>query len=106
MIGPRSFRRLVPLLGWLGPLGMGRPSHAFQGQVTTILAVEDAMPADLADIAVPAMVIVGNQDILAPTAATARSWPSGSRPPSSSVISGAAHGVMIEHALDVQQGAR
>ena len=88
---PRPAARLA------GPLGMGRPSHAFQGQVAAILAVEDAMPADLADIAVPAMVIVGNQDILTPRG---DSEELAERIPTAElvVISGAAHGVMIEHA--------
>src|SRR3954470_9259536 len=29
VMAPRSFRRLVPTFGWLGPLAMGIPAHAF-----------------------------------------------------------------------------
>src|SRR6478735_12282676 len=32
VIGPRSFRRLLPALGWLGPLALGRPAYAFAAQ--------------------------------------------------------------------------
>ena len=37
VIGPRSFRRLMPAIGWLGPLGPGRPAHAFAAQCDAIL---------------------------------------------------------------------
>ena len=37
VIGPRSFRRLMPLIGWFGPLGLGRPAHAFVAQCDAIL---------------------------------------------------------------------
>src|SRR4051812_9884163 len=32
VMAPRSFRRLLPAFGWLGPLAMGRPAHAFISQ--------------------------------------------------------------------------
>jgi len=97
MIGPRSFRRLVPLIGLLGPLGLGRPSHAFAGQVAAICAADDSLAGRLGDIEVPTMVIVGNQDILTPRG---DSEELADRIPTAElvVISGAAHGVMIEHA--------
>jgi 3-oxoadipate enol-lactonase len=96
-IGPRSFRRLLPIIGWLGPLGMGRPSHAFANQVAAILAIDDHTVAELADITVPTMVVVGNQDILTPRGDSeelADLIPTAELV----VISGAAHGLMIEHA--------
>ena len=96
-IGPRSFRRLLPIIGWLGPLGMGRPSHAFANQVAAILAIEDGTVAELADITVPTMVVVGNQDILTPRGDSeelADLIPTAELV----VISGAAHGLMVEHA--------
>ena len=37
VIGPRSFRRLMPAMGWLGPLALGRPAHAFAAQCDAIL---------------------------------------------------------------------
>jgi 3-oxoadipate enol-lactonase len=97
VIGPRSFRRLLPLFGWLGPLAMGRPSHAFVAQARAILAADDTMADRLSDIAVPTLVVVGNQDILTPRG---DSEELADRIPTAElvVISGAAHGLMIEHA--------
>jgi 3-oxoadipate enol-lactonase len=97
VIGPRSFRRLLPLFGWLGPLAMGRPSHAFVAQARAILAVPDEMADELGAITVPTLVVVGNQDILTPRG---DSEELADRIPTAElvVISGAAHGLMIEHA--------
>jgi 3-oxoadipate enol-lactonase len=96
-IGPRSFRRISPAIGWLGPLALSRPPHAFAGQVAAILAIDDDLNEHLARITVPAMVIVGNQDILTPRGDSeelAELIPTAELV----VIAGAAHGVMIEHA--------
>ena len=97
VIGPRSFRRLVPAFGWLGPLAMGRPSHAFVAQVRAILATDEALGDELANVTVPALVMVGNQDILTPRG---DSEEIAERLPNAElvVISGAAHGFMVEHA--------
>ena len=97
VIGPRSFRRIVPVLGWLGPLGFGRSSEAFAGQVAAIVAADDSLADELGIIAVPTLVIVGNQDILTPRG---DSEELAERIPTAElvVISGAAHGLMIEHA--------
>jgi 3-oxoadipate enol-lactonase len=97
VIGPRSFRRLVPAFGWLGPLAMGRSSHAFAAQVRAILATDESMADQLAGITVPALVMVGNQDILTPRG---DSEELAERLPNAElvVISGAAHGFMVEHA--------
>ncbi len=97
MIGPRSFRRVVPLLGWLGPLGLGRPSHAFAAQVAAINAADDSLVEHLGKITAPTLVIVGNQDILTPRGDSEELV---ERIPTAElvVISGAAHGLMIEHA--------
>jgi 3-oxoadipate enol-lactonase len=96
-IGPRSFRRVSPAIGWLGPLALSRPAHAFAGQVAAILAVDDTMQDQLASITAPVMVIVGNQDILTPRG---DSEELAERIPTAElvVIAGAAHGFMIEHA--------
>jgi 3-oxoadipate enol-lactonase len=96
VIGPRSFRRLVPVLGWLGPLGFGRSTHAFTAQVAAIVAADDSLAALLDQIDVPTLVIVGNQDILTPRG---DSEELAERIPTAElvVISGAAHGVMVEH---------
>lgn len=97
LIGPRSFRRLVPVLGWLGPLGFSRSSHALKAQVAAIVAADDSFAELLGGIAVPTLVIVGNQDILTPRG---DSEELAERIPTAElvVVSGAAHGIMIEHA--------
>jgi 3-oxoadipate enol-lactonase len=97
MIGPRSFRRLSPALGWMGPLALSRPPHAFAGQVQAILEMDDAIRERLHEVVVPTLVMVGNQDILTPRGDAeelAELIPTAELV----VISGAAHGFMIEHA--------
>ena len=97
IMAPRSFRRLLPTFGWLGPLAMGRPSHAFVAQVRAILATDDDLADELYKVHVPTLVVVGNQDILTPRA---DSEEIAERIPGAElvVISGAAHGFMVEHA--------
>ncbi|HZY08901.1 MAG TPA: alpha/beta fold hydrolase [Ilumatobacteraceae bacterium] len=97
VMAPRSFRRLAPTFGWLGPLAMSRPAHAFASQVRAILAVDDSMADELSKIDVPTLVIVGNQDILTPRGDAEEI---AERIPGAElvVISGAAHGFMVEHA--------
>jgi 3-oxoadipate enol-lactonase len=97
VIGPRSFRRAWPMLGWLGPMAFGRPTHAFVAQVRAILATDESVAADLSTLNVPTLVLVGNQDILTPRG---DSEELAERIPFAelAVISGAAHGLMIEHA--------
>jgi 3-oxoadipate enol-lactonase len=97
IMAPRSFRRLVPTFGWLGPLAMGRPAHSFVAQVRAILAADDDLADQLSRVHVPTLVVVGNQDILTPRG---DSEEIAERIPGAElvVISGAAHGFMIEHA--------
>jgi 3-oxoadipate enol-lactonase len=97
VIGPRSFRRLLPAFGWLGPLAMGRTSHAFVAQVRAILDVDEGVADQLAEVDLPTLVVVGNQDILTPRG---DSEEIADRMPNAElvVISGAAHGFMVEHA--------
>jgi len=97
VIGPRSFRRFLPAMTWLGPLALGRPSHAFANQVEAILDVDMSMVDELDKIDVPVMVMAGNQDILTPRG---DSEELAERIPTAElvVISGAAHGFMVEHA--------
>ncbi len=97
VIGPRSFRRFLPAMGWLGPLALGRPSHAFAGQVEALLHANDSLIEELGEVEVPVMVLVGNQDILTPRGDSeqlAEAIPTAELV----VISGAAHGFMVEHA--------
>jgi 3-oxoadipate enol-lactonase len=97
LVGPRSFRRLAPAIGWLGPLASFRPSRGFSAQVEAILDTDDSMVTELHRITAPTLVVVGNQDILTPRA---DSEEIAERIPQAElvVISGAAHGLMIEHA--------
>ena len=97
VIGPRSFRRLVPAFGWLGPLALGRTAHAFVAQVNAILDIDETVADRLSEITAPTLVLVGNQDILTPRG---DSEEIADRLPNAElvVISGAAHGFMVEHA--------
>ena len=97
VIGPRSFRRVWPMIGWFGPLALGRPAHAFVAQVRAILATDDSLADQLSTLAVPTLVLVGNQDILTPRGDAEEL---AERIPNAelAVISGAAHGLMVEHA--------
>jgi 3-oxoadipate enol-lactonase len=97
VIGPRSFRRLLPAIGWLGPLALGRPSHAFAAQVDAIMNADTSYADELENVTVPTLVVVGNQDLLTPRG---DSEELADRIPTAelAVISGAAHGLMIEHA--------
>ena len=98
MIGPRSFRRLLPALGWMGPLQLFNPAGAFVSQVDAILATESHQLHDeLTNIACPTMVVVGNQDILTPRG-DAEEIVSLIPTAELVIISGGAHGLHIEHA--------
>ncbi|HEX6658654.1 MAG TPA: alpha/beta fold hydrolase, partial [Ilumatobacter sp.] len=52
-IGPRSLRRISPAIGWLGPLALSRPTHAFAAQVAAILAAPEGLADELGRIDVP-----------------------------------------------------
>ena len=97
VMAPRSFRRLVPAFGWLGPLAFGRPPHSFVAQVRAVLSTTDALANDLGLIAVPTLVMVGNQDILTPRG-DSEEIADGIPGAELVVVSGAAHGFMVEHA--------
>jgi 3-oxoadipate enol-lactonase len=68
IVGPRSLRRFGAGFGWLAPVFMSAPAHAFTGQLAAILAVDDALRHELAGIDVPTLVVVGSQDTLTPQA--------------------------------------
>jgi len=99
LVAPRSVRRYGALLNWFGPIAMGCPPYAFAAQVGAIL---DAAHSDLADalptIDVPTLVIVGGQDILTPRG-DSEELAERIQGAELIVISGAAHGLMVEHAL-------
>ncbi len=98
MIGPRSFRRVLPALGWMGPLQLFNPANAFVSQVKAILSTDDgALNTELANIVCPTMVVVGNQDVLTPRG-DAEEIASLIPTAELVIISGGAHGLHIEHA--------
>ena len=96
VMSPRSFRRLVPAFTWMGPLAALRPRHSFVSQIHAILNTREDLVDQLTTITAPTMVIVGNQDILTPRG---DSEEIAERIPNAElvVISGAAHGLMMEH---------
>jgi 3-oxoadipate enol-lactonase len=97
LIGPRSLRRFWPALGVFGPMAMTAPPHAFAGQIAAILAIGDDVAEQLRTLEVPTLVLVGSQDILTPVADAeeiAEHIPHARL----AVVTGAAHGFMVEHA--------
>ena len=96
VMSPRSFRRLVPAFTWMGPLAALRPRHSFVSQIDAILNTREDLVDQLSTITAPTMVIVGNQDILTPRG---DSEEIAERIPNAElvVISGAAHGLIMEH---------
>ncbi|MFM7262983.1 MAG: alpha/beta fold hydrolase [Acidimicrobiales bacterium] len=96
-IGPRSFRRVLPALGWLGPMQLFNPARAFESQVNAILRTDDSLSVELGNISCPTLVVVGNQDILTPRG-DAEEIASLIPTAELVVISGGAHGLTIEHA--------
>jgi 3-oxoadipate enol-lactonase len=96
VMSPRSFRRIVPAFTWMGPLAALRPRHSFVSQIDAILNTREDLVDQLSTITAPTMVIVGNQDILTPRG---DSEEIAERIPNAElvVISGAAHGLMMEH---------
>ena len=97
VMAPRSVRRFWPAVGWFGPLALSLPAHAFSSQVRAILDAPEQMAEVLATVVAPTLVVVGNQDNLTPRG---DSEELAERIPGAElvVISGAAHGLMIEHA--------
>lgn len=97
LVGPRSLRRFAPALGLFGPLALQCPPHAFAAQVSAILSADESLARDLAMIAVPTLIVVGNQDILTPRGDAEEL---ADRIPGAElvVIAGAAHGLTVEHA--------
>ena len=96
VMSPRSFRRLVPAFTWMGPLAALRPRHSFVSQIDAILNTREDLVDQLSTITAPTMVIVGNQDILTPRGDSEEIAERISNA-ELVVISGAAHGLMMEH---------
>ena len=97
LIGPRHRRRFGLPLSVLAPLVLNASPAAFASQVAAILAQPDESADALADLDVPALVIVGTQDVLTPMADAEELV---ERIPGAQlvVLSGAAHGLMLDRA--------
>ncbi len=98
LVGPRSFRRYWPALGIVGPLALNVPAHTFAAQARAILDADDSLRERLVEVRVPTLIVSGSQDILTPTAdgeELAHRIPGAELV----IISGAAHGFPVEHAL-------
>ena len=97
LVGPRHHVRFKVPFGLLGPMVLNIPAHAFAAQARAIVAMSDDVRDELRVIDVPTLVIVGTQDILTPLADSeelAELIPGAEL----SIISGAAHGLMLEAA--------
>jgi pimeloyl-ACP methyl ester carboxylesterase len=97
LVGPRSLRRYSPALGFMGPFAMHCSTEAFVAQIEAILAIDSHAADALAAVSVPTLVVGGNQDILTPRgdAEELAERISGAE---LVMISGAAHGLTVEHA--------
>jgi 3-oxoadipate enol-lactonase len=105
LVGPRSLRRVWPIVTLVGPMAFSVPAESFIAQIDAILAMDDGLRTELADISVPTLVMVGSQDILTPMG---DSQELASLIPGSelAVIRGGAHLFMVEHASTFNRTAR
>jgi 3-oxoadipate enol-lactonase len=97
LVGPRHHVRFRLPFGLLSPLVLNLPAHAFAAQARAITAMSDDVRDELRFVDVPTLVIVGTQDILTPLA-DSEELVERIAGAELSVISGAAHGLMIEAA--------
>lgn len=97
LVGPRHHVRFRVPFGLLGPIVLNIPARAFAAQARAIVAMSDDVRDELRVVAVPTLVIVGTQDILTPLP-DAEELAEVIAGAELSVISGAAHGLMIEAA--------
>lgn len=98
LIGPRIRSRFGLWLNLLARVVLSQPPEGFAAQVRAILDTPDELRHELRAVDVPALVVVGSQDILTPVGDSeelAEMLPDATL----EVISGAAHGVMVEAPL-------
>lgn len=95
LVGPRLRRRFFLPAQLVGSILLRVPPHAFVAQVDAILDMSDEMRWELANVAVPTLVVVGSQDILTPLGDAEELV---ERIPGAelAVLHGAAHGLMVE----------
>lgn len=97
IVGSRSMRRFWPAMRLFGPIAFDISAEAFVAQIEAILAMDDGLRAELVEIGVPTLVIVGSQDVLTPQGDSEElaALIPGSR---LAVVRGGAHGFMVEKA--------
>ena len=97
LVGPRSLRRYSPALGFMGPLALHCPADGFVAQIDALLAIDERFAESLGAVSMPSLIVAGNQDILTPRGDAEEL---AERIPRAElvVISGAAHGLTVEHA--------
>jgi 3-oxoadipate enol-lactonase len=95
LVGARSLRRFALPFHLAGPVALRCPPHAFAAQIDAILAMDDALADELGGIDVPALVIVGSQDVLTPRGDSEELV---ERIPGAelAIVWGGAHGFMVE----------
>jgi 3-oxoadipate enol-lactonase len=105
LMGPRSRLRLWPVIGVLGPLALNVSPDAFCAQVAAILSVDDELRFALTSITAPTLVVVGSQDVLTPIGDSELIH---SLVPGAElvILSGAAHGFMVENASRFNKAVR
>ncbi|MGH9185873.1 MAG: alpha/beta fold hydrolase [Acidimicrobiales bacterium] len=98
LVGSRSLRRFWPAMGLLAPLVIAAPVHGFVAQIDAILSADEGLREEAGTVDVPALVMVGSQDILTPLADSEELVDLRPHDTELAVIRGAAHGFMIENA--------
>jgi pimeloyl-ACP methyl ester carboxylesterase len=95
LVGPRLRKRFGIWLNLLARIVLQQPPEPFIKQIHAILDAPDELRAELVHVRHPALVITGSQDSLTPVgdAEELAELIAGSR---LEVISGAAHGLMVE----------
>lgn len=97
MVGPRSLQRTWPALAVLGPLAFNVPVASFVAQIQAILAIEDSLRSELAEVGAPTLVLCGSQDVLT-TQGDSEEIASLIPGAELSVVRGGAHLFMVEQA--------
>ncbi|MCB1038217.1 MAG: alpha/beta fold hydrolase [Acidimicrobiales bacterium] len=105
MVGPRSLRRTWPAMAVLGPLAFNVPAASFVAQIQAILSIEDSLRVELAEIAVPTLVLCGSQDVLT-TQGDSEEIASLVPGAELAVVRGGAHLFMVEHAATFNRTVR
>ncbi|HKN40593.1 MAG TPA: alpha/beta fold hydrolase [Acidimicrobiia bacterium] len=102
LFGPRTAWTLGLFINLLWPIILQQPAHAFDSQIEALLGAPKDARSRLAEVAVPALVVVGSKDTLTTPADAAEvaSIIPGAR---LVTLKGAGHGLMLEAAPDFNE---